>query len=497
MLFSHRNGTSQSAESRDRTACDVVAAALIVAAAVAALNTTHDLKWPFDFDHWRDIAQAQTVRDGHPLADPYFRGEWAWYNPLVAWVVATGALLSGASPAMVHVQAGPYLNLLGPIAFYVLMRRIARPDAAVAALAMYLFFVLRDDEPSWAYATYSPWLFPGNFAQGFFFVGMLALVAAAERPARTTSAVAGAVLGMTFLAHTAPAIILGVIALVLFAARPRSLATIGAAAGLVAAPFIFCIGVHYHFHVLNRAPLTWEYDRVTLGALPRTLFAQGALIAAGVAGLFARPIRQRRALATWLGTAFVLMLLNTWAFARWLPAFHFWLYTTAACAALAGCTIAWLCRSPRIVVGLVVAACVWNWSTYANRGDFRLGRQQALARDENLSRAADRLHSTTRPDDVVLGNDLAVLFVIGPAGRKVVAGLEVFSNPYVASAPRRADRDRLLEAIDHRDRSTLERLTKAYGVTKVLSLGERECTAAATLLGVEWRSGEICISAIR
>jgi hypothetical protein len=28
-------------------------------------------------DHFRDIAQAQTVRDGHFLSDPYYRGEWA------------------------------------------------------------------------------------------------------------------------------------------------------------------------------------------------------------------------------------------------------------------------------------------------------------------------------------------------------------------------------------------------------------------------------------
>jgi hypothetical protein len=49
---------------------DLVAAGLIVAALVVALRTTRHLPGAFDPDHFRDIAQAPTTRDGHPLSQP-------------------------------------------------------------------------------------------------------------------------------------------------------------------------------------------------------------------------------------------------------------------------------------------------------------------------------------------------------------------------------------------------------------------------------------------
>ena len=47
------------------------------------MATVGGLTWPYDGDHFRDIAQAQTALDGHPLADPFYLGEWVWYNPLL------------------------------------------------------------------------------------------------------------------------------------------------------------------------------------------------------------------------------------------------------------------------------------------------------------------------------------------------------------------------------------------------------------------------------
>ena len=71
--------------------CDAIAAAFIILALLAARHATADLPGAHDPDHCRDIAQAQTVRDGHFLSDPYYRGEWAWYNPLLAWTLALGS----------------------------------------------------------------------------------------------------------------------------------------------------------------------------------------------------------------------------------------------------------------------------------------------------------------------------------------------------------------------------------------------------------------------
>ena len=48
---------------------DLVALGLILAALTVALQTTRGLTAPDDPDEFRDVAQAQTVRDGHPLTD--------------------------------------------------------------------------------------------------------------------------------------------------------------------------------------------------------------------------------------------------------------------------------------------------------------------------------------------------------------------------------------------------------------------------------------------
>lgn len=83
---------------------DLAAAALIALALSAALAVVSGLSWPYDGDHFRDIAQAQTALNGHLLSDPFYAGEWIWYNPLVAWVLALVSLATGAPVALSHVQ---------------------------------------------------------------------------------------------------------------------------------------------------------------------------------------------------------------------------------------------------------------------------------------------------------------------------------------------------------------------------------------------------------
>ena len=472
--------------------CDLVAAALVTAALVVAMRATHGLLWPFDPDHWRDIAQAQTVRDGHPLADQYYLGEWVWYNPLLAWTLAAGSLLTGVSVTLFHVQTGPYLNLLGPVAFYLLARRLAGPPAALAGLTLYLFF-LSGPEPFPLYATYSPWLFAANFAQGLFFVSVLALLWARDRPTVMRTLASGALVGATFLAHSAPGVLLAAIACALFVADWRALARIGGMALLVASPFLVTVVVHYHFRVLNPAPFVWEYTPVMRDHLPQTLWDNWLLIGAAMIGLVVAP---RRALTVWLVTSAALMIYSVVPLPRLLPAFHFWLYTTAALELLAGCTIAWLCRRPLIVAGLVGAAVIWQWPSYANRSDLSLGRREALRRNPNFAPASEFLHRTLRSNDIVLGTYGAANLIIGPSGRKTVASIPMLSNPYVAIEPRSTDRDRMLVAIDHADVATFASLAAAYHVAAVVSVGGRECTAASIMLTPVWRSGDVCVSTI-
>ena len=175
-------GALRGPAAKTRYLVDLLALVLILAALAVALLKTADVTSPPDtWDHFRDIAQAQTVRDGALLSDQYYRGEWAWYNPLLAWVLALGSALTNTpSLELFHVKSGPWLNLLGPVAFYLMSVQMVGRTAAFVALALHLFFTIGDGR-GWAYATYSPWLYSNEFAQGLFYTSALALMKSSEK----------------------------------------------------------------------------------------------------------------------------------------------------------------------------------------------------------------------------------------------------------------------------------------------------------------------------
>jgi len=475
-----------------RVVCDLTAACLVIVALIAATRTTSGLSWPFDNDHWRDISQAQTVRDGHPFADPYYKDEWTWYNPLLSWALAVGSIAFGQNVWRFHVQSGPYLNLVGPVALYFLIRRVAGSGAALAGLTLYLFFP-RNPEPFPLYATYSPWLFPANFAQGLFFVSLLALTWALDRRVPFRLVTAGALVGVTFLAHTAPAVILLIVMCALLGRDWRSLVIASASAFVVAAPFLLSIGIHYKFHVINRAPVIWTYDPVSPRGISRTLRGASLLIAGGLAGLIVAP---RRALLFWIAASATLLIYSLSPLPRFVPAFHFWLYTTAGLVICTGCLIDRLCRWPLAIAALCIAVTIWEWPTYIGQIEFQSGRRQALARDPDFAAASTHLHRALMPDDVVLGTYGASTLIIGPAGRKTVAAIAMLSNPYIDVDSRARDRDRMLDAIRKGDLAMLTALASRYGVSAVLSVGPEECAAASAILPLAWRSGNVCLSTL-
>ena len=137
------------------------------------VRATGRLDWPEDADLYRDIAQAETFARGRLLADPFYAGEGLWYNPLVPLLVAGGARASGQPVHVLYTRLGPFLNLLAPLAFGLLLARLSGPAAGLAAA--FAFAYLGDPrEPPWASPTYSPWLFSASFAQGLFCLTLLA-----------------------------------------------------------------------------------------------------------------------------------------------------------------------------------------------------------------------------------------------------------------------------------------------------------------------------------
>ena len=243
------------------------------------------------------------------------------------------------------------------------------------------------------------------------------------------------------------------------------LLTTGAAAFVVASPFLYSIGLQYHFYVVNTTPLSWVWEGVlTSQTLPQFLKDNAVLIALAA---FGAVITTSRFLLVWVAGATALLLYAISPPAPLIPAFHFWKWATAAMALLAGTTLAWLCSatavhpwvalrqrgsSPHrvnlVAIALTVAAVVWHWPIYLDRGDLSPER---TPRNRNHVDAVEFLREATSANDVVLGTANAVRIIIGPAGRKTVAPDAYLANPYVSFSPRARARNSMLAAIEAGD----------------------------------------------
>src|SRR5207237_3915714 len=117
---------------------------------------------------------------------------------------------AAVSPVLVITHGGPCLNLFAPLAFYFLVAFLFDRWVALVAAVAFLFAPI-GHAPSWAAATYSPWLLTQNFVQTFFYLTLAAYLRALESNRRTWFVMVGLLLGSTFLGHTVPAIVLGVV----------------------------------------------------------------------------------------------------------------------------------------------------------------------------------------------------------------------------------------------------------------------------------------------
>ena len=111
-----------------------------------------------------------------------------------------------------------------------------------------------------------------------FYGGALAWLRALRRPSRSRLSITSAILGLTLLAHTAPALVLTgiIVATALLtparlsplaaqgaAGRAKAIAVPGAIATIVASPFLLPLAMRYGFHVVNRMPGSWTDERLS------------------------------------------------------------------------------------------------------------------------------------------------------------------------------------------------------------------------------------------
>src|SRR5262249_19599782 len=101
-----------------------------------------------------------------------------------------------------------FWNLGGPIAFYACAAVLFDPVVALVALALFLFV---EPFPAREAGTYAPALITSSFAQGFFYLGLLAWTYFRRNARAWPAAAAGVLLGVSFLAHSAVTAILAAV----------------------------------------------------------------------------------------------------------------------------------------------------------------------------------------------------------------------------------------------------------------------------------------------
>jgi hypothetical protein len=487
-----------------------MAACLLGLALFENLALTKGLTWPAFDIQYREMAAAQTLLDQGFGPDAAYLGESIWYNPLSSWIAAALSFASGRGPREVVPRIGPWVNLLAPVAFFALVTLLVDGWTALCALAAFLF-VTANSFPFWQAASYSPWFAPENYAQGLLYLCLLgATVASRRERSLVAHAAVGLCLGFTFLAHTAPALVAGVVLVLLALDRVRhgegqaaagQLAVALAAALAVSYPLVVHVVGRYHLRMVNHFPSQAPETLLDLNeraALLAALAKHSPLVLA-VLALPGHLWRRRqspegRVLLAW--TLAVLMFLAygdlkgvALKFGLTLPSvvptFHFLFHSMTLVSVGFGVAVMALARRlsrlardragltarpEAFAVALTLLVLLFTREAHVRRPDASVVRQQALDLASAIpADAVAWIRAHTPNDAVFLSTDEVSLYVVSPAGRKVVCTNRYFSSPYVDWARREQDRHRLFALLRDGDLERFDRLAETYDVDYVVA----------------------------
>ena len=428
---------------------------------------THGLTVPIDVDTVRDIGFIRGILDGNAWGDPMIAGAWRWYPPLFHALAAGFCYLTGSDPLPLWNGAGMWLNLATPVAFFVMNRRLFGPWQALAATSVMVLFdgaAMTGDET----AGYTPWTYTPALAWPLFFLGVALLHRLTPALRIGGAIVVGSYLGVVFLAHTVPAIVLsgmtGLLALSRPGNRRRAVLWLAVVAGvelLWAVPYLGPLAVAYRLHIANSVPGAWVHplfeqpERMLLLSLPALISlawlvfirarasVETFVLLAGWGGICLAFLGRHAACASGLAKGGICEILV-------ISPHHFHVYLQAAEA----CVTGWaLCLAlarlaprfrPAVATIGAIAICFGIISLFQHRWD-RDSRAAVLANpDTILDRLAyDWILSHTRPDDrfVILPTDQAsngmgpAAATVIAAGRQLLAPPEIHSNPYIPWPP--------------------------------------------------------------
>lgn len=485
----------------------VTAALLIGTALVLSWPATRGLSWPIEIDLYRDMGAAQALLDGDWAGDPAYLGERRWYPPLVPMLCAAASAMFDLPLRAVFTHGGLWLNLLGPVAFFLLARAWFGPRAACFALLGFLF--LRGSAvPSTQVASYSPWLWPFNFTQGLTYLTLGALAQAERQRSVLVELASGVLLGLTFLSHPAPALVIAVAWLAhlgwrLFDERQIrpvivSLLSVATPALLLALYLLWPIASEYGFRTLNPSPArhiavgNGQFAKLLLGSINGV-----GLLVCLAALCFPRrlpvPSPARRLALTATGSAALLLIYAIGAqslYARGIalpalvPAFHFNLVLSALLTTWFGVGVDKVLEllAPRMrafspgrlaafSIAIILTVAAARAPSYRARHELQhqRGESQRLAARRDLT--ALYQFALGVPADSVFATDVELsTFSVAGAGRKAMCVNDNHSNPYVDWDERRKAQDELMAAIERGDSATARRFSDAYGLRFIVLL---------------------------
>lgn len=487
-----------------------------------ALRAVRGSEWPWLYDALRDVGLAQVILDGRYPADNLLHGETLWFNPMTSFLIACVSWLTGLRPPEASVMLGPVVNLFPAVTLGLLAARLCGRWSGAAALAVYLFW--NAASPAYAYATYTPWLFANHLAQGFFCASLLCHGKAADTGSKGWLLAAGVLHGLTFLTHTAPAVILGCIyvamaAVEFFAARNTArsagvravagrLGLLLGAAFVISLPFTAPIFWAYHFEIKNPFPGMNLQSPVLLSELPGR-----AWDAANLANLFAlfgliriligaQGAHARAMVAAWLivvAAWLALVYAGQWIPGLWpgiVPGHHFHTALTLLRALLCGAGLVFLsgwffARLPvksearDTLAGVSAALLVFvsalpgylRWEEVSQSARERSPFGQVFDQQKQLY---TWLRENSAPDEVILCDDLSAMAIAAPAARSVVGTMLIFTSPYVDAAKRLGDREHLFGMLRAKDTEGFLRLAETYRVRYLLVIGDDARLVRAT-----------------
>jgi hypothetical protein len=516
----------------------------LVCALACALYAAHGLTWPVEIDLYRDLGTSNALLDGNWWGDQTYPGEIRWYPPLLPAVIAGISHLLHVSTHVVYARSGPWLNLLGPIFFFLVARRWIGALAAAAALFGLLFFG-PEALDAWKYATYSAWLWPFAFAIGPTFATLLAHPAFARpggAPPAVRAVLAGALLGLTFLIHPAPALLLALACLIHTALSSLSaptraeklrrwgeLAIIALVSLALVLPYLAPLARAYHLHMVNTDPA--RKAGVSLHEILKELVTLRMAVAA--IGLYA--VARSGAWRVWRSdstggrsssrllfafAAATLLLFGYGLLAQalenfhlvelpmFVPTLHFHLYMNTLELLAFGAGFMTIVRfvTPRLervskmrlsegplAAGTLVALAVVLLPRHLHSRDLSHYREASMgfAADPALRDLYSWLRDHTAPDTVVLCQEGTAAYTVGAAGRGVVRMPMNHSNPYVSFTQREADSDRMYEALKTGDAPTFTALAARYKVAYVALEDGPPAAAIGSLLRPIGRFGRV------